>query len=84
MAAAHPAATTATETAASAPAASAATAAAAAETSLPGSTTLRIFFFSISQKLPMVQVDWSAELYAKRIKRMDPSYFLLQVKHIPS
>jgi hypothetical protein len=26
-----------------------------------------------------VQVDWSAELYAKRIKRMDPSYFLLQV-----
>jgi hypothetical protein len=32
----------------------------------------------------MVQVDWSAELYAKRIKRMDPSYFLLQVKHIPS
>ena len=27
----------------------------------------------------MLQVDWSAELYAKRIKRMDPSYFLLQV-----
>jgi len=26
-----------------------------------------------------VKVDWSSELYAKRVKRMDPSFFLLQV-----
>jgi len=26
-----------------------------------------------------LKVDWSSELYAKRIKRMDPSFFLLQV-----
>jgi len=26
-----------------------------------------------------LKVDWKSELYAKRVKRMDPSYFLLQV-----
>jgi len=26
-----------------------------------------------------IKVDWSSELYAKRVKRMDPSFFLLQV-----
>jgi hypothetical protein len=31
----------------------------------------------------MMKVDWSAELYAKRIKRMDPSYFLLQASTFP-
>ena len=26
-----------------------------------------------------MKVDWSSELYSRRIKRMDPSYFLLQI-----
>jgi len=33
-------------------------------------------FVSLAETL---KVDWSSELYAKRIRRMDPSYFLLQV-----
>jgi len=33
-------------------------------------------FISLAETL---KVDWSSELYAKRIKRMDPSFFLLQV-----
>ena len=27
------------------------------------------------------QVDWAQDAYKKRIKRMDPSYFLLQVSY---
>ena len=26
-----------------------------------------------------MKVDWSSELYSRRVKRMDPSFFLLQV-----
>ena len=26
-----------------------------------------------------MKVDWSSELYSRRVKRMDPSYFLLQI-----
>ena len=26
-----------------------------------------------------IKVDWSSELYSKRIRRMDPSFFLLHV-----
>ena len=33
-------------------------------------------FVSLAETL---KVDWSTELYAKRIRRMDPSFFLLQV-----
>jgi len=33
-------------------------------------------FVSLAETL---KVDWSSELYAKRIRRMDPSFFLLQV-----
>ncbi|XP_023319960.1 SUMO-activating enzyme subunit 1 [Eurytemora carolleeae] len=33
-------------------------------------------FVSLAEAL---KVDWSSELYAKRVKRMDPSFFLLQV-----
>merc|ERR1712059_180325 len=33
-------------------------------------------FKSLSETL---KVDWSSELYSKRIRRMDPSFFLLQV-----
>jgi len=33
-------------------------------------------FVSLAETL---KVDWTAELYSKRITRMDPSYFLLQV-----
>jgi len=33
-------------------------------------------FKSLAETL---KVDWSSELYAKRIRRMDPSFFLLQV-----
>jgi len=33
-------------------------------------------FVSMAEAL---KVDWSSELYAKRVKRMDPSFFLLQV-----
>jgi len=33
-------------------------------------------FVSFAETL---KVDWKSELYAKRIRRMDPSYFLLQV-----
>jgi len=33
-------------------------------------------FVSLAEAL---KVDWSSELYAKRIRRMDPSFFLLQV-----
>lgn len=33
-------------------------------------------FVSLAETL---NVDWSTELYAKRIRRMDPSFFLLQV-----
>jgi len=33
-------------------------------------------FVSLAETL---KVDWSTELYAKRIRRMDPSYFMLQV-----
>ena len=33
-------------------------------------------FVSMAETL---KVDWSSELYARRIKRMDPSFFLLQV-----
>jgi len=33
-------------------------------------------FVSMAETL---KVDWSTELYAKRIRRMDPSFFLLQV-----
>jgi len=33
-------------------------------------------FVSMDETL---KVDWNSELYAKRIKRMDPSFFLLQV-----
>jgi len=33
-------------------------------------------FKSLAETL---KVDWKSELYAKRVKRMDPSYFLLQV-----
>ena len=33
-------------------------------------------FVSLAETL---EVDWSSELYAKRIRRMDPSFFLLQV-----
>jgi len=33
-------------------------------------------FVSMDEAL---KVDWSSELYAKRLKRMDPSFFLLQV-----
>jgi len=35
-------------------------------------------FVSLAETL---KVDWSSELYAKRIKRMDPSFFLLQVMY---
>jgi hypothetical protein len=27
-----------------------------------------------------LKVDWSTEIYAKRIRRMDPSFFLLHVR----
>merc|ERR1712179_216498 len=33
-------------------------------------------FVSLAETL---KVDWSSELYSKRIRRMDPSFFLLQV-----
>jgi len=33
-------------------------------------------FVSLAEAL---KVDWSSELYAKRLRRMDPSFFLLQV-----
>jgi len=33
-------------------------------------------FVSLAETL---KVDWSSELYSRRIKRMDPSYFLLQI-----
>merc|ERR1719348_2360034 len=33
-------------------------------------------FVSMAEAL---KVDWSSELYAKRLRRMDPSFFLLQV-----
>lgn len=33
-------------------------------------------FVSLAETL---KVDWSSEQYAKRVKRMDPSFFLLQV-----
>ena len=36
-------------------------------------------FKSLAETL---KVDWKSGLYAKRVKRMDPSYFLLQVTFI--
>jgi len=33
-------------------------------------------FVSLAETL---KVDWSSELYSRRVKRMDPSYFLLQI-----
>merc|ERR1712020_580211 len=33
-------------------------------------------FVSLAETM---KVDWSSELYSRRVKRMDPSYFLLQI-----
>jgi len=46
------------------------------EESVTKSVKKAMTFVSMAEAL---KVDWSSELYAKRIRRMDPSFFLLQV-----